>query len=174
VDYATWQRFGVHGEGPVTDPRGAGRCAVAALAVVRRGEPALVDVVRIRAEARHDIVTKVIAVALSRAFAGTAWSAGSAEGSMSRTPARLPCRAGCFTCHGRGGAAANFNTATTSAREHGVAGGEALTAFLRVGLNDMPAFSKEVLTESGRWRTFRVPEVHCRESVAGGLKLLNQ
>jgi thiamine pyrophosphate-dependent acetolactate synthase large subunit-like protein len=46
VDYATVARgFGVHGEGPVTDPRELAGALSRALAVVRRGEPALVDVV---------------------------------------------------------------------------------------------------------------------------------
>jgi len=46
VDYATVARgFGVHGEGPVTDPRDLAGALSRALAVVRRGEPALVDVV---------------------------------------------------------------------------------------------------------------------------------
>ena len=46
VDYATVARgFGVHGEGPVTDPKDLGPAIKRALDVVRRGEPALVDVV---------------------------------------------------------------------------------------------------------------------------------
>jgi acetolactate synthase-1/2/3 large subunit len=46
VDYATVAKgFGVHGEGPVTDPRDLAGALSRALAVVRRGEPALVDVV---------------------------------------------------------------------------------------------------------------------------------
>jgi acetolactate synthase-1/2/3 large subunit len=46
VDYATVAKgFGVHGEGPVTDPRELAGALSRALAVVRRGEPALVDVV---------------------------------------------------------------------------------------------------------------------------------
>jgi acetolactate synthase-1/2/3 large subunit len=46
IDYATVARgFGVHGEGPVTDPRELAGALSRALAVVRRGEPALVDVV---------------------------------------------------------------------------------------------------------------------------------
>jgi acetolactate synthase-1/2/3 large subunit len=46
VDYATVARgFGVHGEGPVTDPRELAGALSRALAIVRRGEPALVDVV---------------------------------------------------------------------------------------------------------------------------------
>ena len=46
IDYATVARgFGVHGEGPITDPRDLGPAIKRALDVVRRGEPALIDVV---------------------------------------------------------------------------------------------------------------------------------
>jgi acetolactate synthase I/II/III large subunit len=46
VDYATVARgFGVYGEGPITDPRELGPALARAVAVVKRGEPALVDVV---------------------------------------------------------------------------------------------------------------------------------
>jgi acetolactate synthase-1/2/3 large subunit len=46
VDYATVARgFGVYGEGPITDPKDLGPALKRALAVVRRGEPALIDVV---------------------------------------------------------------------------------------------------------------------------------
>ncbi len=46
VDYATVARgFGVYGEGPISDPKDLGPALKRALAVVRRGEPALVDVV---------------------------------------------------------------------------------------------------------------------------------
>ncbi len=46
VDFATVARgFGVHGEGPITDPNDLGPALKRALDVVRRGEPALVDVV---------------------------------------------------------------------------------------------------------------------------------
>jgi acetolactate synthase-1/2/3 large subunit len=46
VDYATVARgFGVHGEGPITDPNELGPAIKRALAVVKRGEPALIDVV---------------------------------------------------------------------------------------------------------------------------------
>jgi acetolactate synthase-1/2/3 large subunit len=46
VDYATVAKgFGVYGEGPITDPRELGPALARALAVVRKGEPALVDVV---------------------------------------------------------------------------------------------------------------------------------
>jgi thiamine pyrophosphate-dependent acetolactate synthase large subunit-like protein len=46
VDYATVAKgFGVHGEGPISDPRELGPALKRALAVVRRGEPALVDVI---------------------------------------------------------------------------------------------------------------------------------
>ena len=46
IDYATIARgMGVHGEGPVTDPKDLGPAIRRALEVVNRGEPALVDVV---------------------------------------------------------------------------------------------------------------------------------
>ncbi len=46
IDYAKLaQSMGVHGEGPITDPDALGPAIGRALAVVRRGEPALVDVV---------------------------------------------------------------------------------------------------------------------------------
>jgi thiamine pyrophosphate-dependent acetolactate synthase large subunit-like protein len=46
IDYATVAKgFGVYGEGPITDPKDLGPALKRALAVVRRGEPALVDVV---------------------------------------------------------------------------------------------------------------------------------
>jgi acetolactate synthase-1/2/3 large subunit len=46
IDYAAMARsMGVHGEGPVTDPKDLGPAIRRALDVVSRGEPALVDVV---------------------------------------------------------------------------------------------------------------------------------
>jgi acetolactate synthase I/II/III large subunit len=46
IDYAKLaQSMGVYAEGPITDPRNLGPAIGRALAVVRRGEPALVDVV---------------------------------------------------------------------------------------------------------------------------------
>ncbi len=46
VDYATVARgFGVHAEGPITDPRDLGPALKRAVAIVRGGAPALVDVV---------------------------------------------------------------------------------------------------------------------------------
>ena len=46
VDYATVARgFGVYGEGPITDPKDLAPALQRAIAVVKRGEPALVDVV---------------------------------------------------------------------------------------------------------------------------------
>jgi thiamine pyrophosphate-dependent acetolactate synthase large subunit-like protein len=47
IDYATVARgLGVHGEGPITDPKDLGPAIRRALDVVQRGEPALVDVVK--------------------------------------------------------------------------------------------------------------------------------
>ena len=46
IDYAkVAQGLGVHAEGPITDPREVGPAIARAVAVVKRGEPALVDVV---------------------------------------------------------------------------------------------------------------------------------
>ncbi|HLH95759.1 MAG TPA: thiamine pyrophosphate-dependent enzyme [Xanthobacteraceae bacterium] len=46
IDYATVARgFGVHGEGPISDPAELGPALQRALAVVKSGQPALVDVV---------------------------------------------------------------------------------------------------------------------------------
>src|SRR5438445_8343716 len=46
IDYATVAKgFGVYGEGPITDPKDLGPALKRAAAVVKRGEPALVDVV---------------------------------------------------------------------------------------------------------------------------------
>jgi acetolactate synthase I/II/III large subunit len=46
IDYATLARgMGVHGEGPITDPKDLGPALARARDVVSRGEPALVDVV---------------------------------------------------------------------------------------------------------------------------------
>jgi acetolactate synthase-1/2/3 large subunit len=46
IDYASLARsFGVYGEGPISDPKELGPALKRALAVVRKGEPALIDVV---------------------------------------------------------------------------------------------------------------------------------
>jgi acetolactate synthase I/II/III large subunit len=46
VDYANLAKsFGVHGEGPISDPNELGPAIERALAVVKRGEPALIDVI---------------------------------------------------------------------------------------------------------------------------------
>jgi acetolactate synthase I/II/III large subunit len=39
------ESLGVHGEGPITDPKDLGPALQRAIAIVKRGEPALVDVV---------------------------------------------------------------------------------------------------------------------------------
>jgi mono/diheme cytochrome c family protein len=53
---------------------------------------------------------------------------------------------GCFTCHGRSGQGGNFNyvTPVLAKIQWPV---EAFRAFLRVGVNDMPAYAKEVLSD---------------------------
>jgi thiamine pyrophosphate-dependent acetolactate synthase large subunit-like protein len=46
VDFAAVARgFGVYGEGPIEDPKELGPALQRALAVVKRGEPALIDVI---------------------------------------------------------------------------------------------------------------------------------
>jgi len=46
IDYAKLaQSMGVHGEGPITDPKDLGPAIQRAIEVVQQGEPALVDVV---------------------------------------------------------------------------------------------------------------------------------
>jgi acetolactate synthase-1/2/3 large subunit len=46
IDYAKMaQSLGLYGEGPITNPRELGPALRRALAVVKKGEPALVDVV---------------------------------------------------------------------------------------------------------------------------------
>jgi acetolactate synthase-1/2/3 large subunit len=46
IDYATVARgMGVHGEGPIVDPNDLGPALARAVAVVKSGEPAVVDVV---------------------------------------------------------------------------------------------------------------------------------
>jgi mono/diheme cytochrome c family protein len=53
---------------------------------------------------------------------------------------------GCFTCHGRSGQGGNFNyvTPVLAKIQWPV---EAFRAFLRIGVNDMPAYAKEVLSD---------------------------
>jgi thiamine pyrophosphate-dependent acetolactate synthase large subunit-like protein len=46
IDFAALAKsFGVYGEGPITDPNELAPALKRALAMVRRGEPALIDVV---------------------------------------------------------------------------------------------------------------------------------
>jgi acetolactate synthase-1/2/3 large subunit len=46
VDFAAVARgFGVYGEGPIEDPKELGPALTRAIAVLKRGEPALVDVI---------------------------------------------------------------------------------------------------------------------------------
>jgi thiamine pyrophosphate-dependent acetolactate synthase large subunit-like protein len=46
IDYATVARgLGVHGEGPITDPHDLGPALERAIALVKSGQPALIDVV---------------------------------------------------------------------------------------------------------------------------------
>ena len=46
IDFAkVAQGLGIHGEGPITDPKDLGPALRRAVSAVKRGEPALVDVV---------------------------------------------------------------------------------------------------------------------------------
>jgi acetolactate synthase-1/2/3 large subunit len=46
IDYATVARgFGIHGEGPITDPNDLAPALKRAIAMVKNGQPALIDVV---------------------------------------------------------------------------------------------------------------------------------
>jgi acetolactate synthase-1/2/3 large subunit len=46
IDYAFMAKaYGIHGEGPITDPKDLGPAIARAIEVVKRGEPALIDVV---------------------------------------------------------------------------------------------------------------------------------
>ena len=63
-----------------------------------------------------------------------------------RTARKVYVAVGCFTCHGRSGQGGNFNyvTPVLAKIQWPV---EALRAFLRIGVNDMPAYAKEVLSD---------------------------
>jgi mono/diheme cytochrome c family protein len=60
--------------------------------------------------------------------------------------AKVYAAVGCFTCHGRSGQGGNFNyvTPVLAKIQWPV---EAFRAFLRIGVNDMPAYTKEVLSD---------------------------
>ena len=87
--------------------------------------------------------------------------------------ARLYVAVGCFTCHGRQGQGGAFNyAAPVLAKTQWPV--EALRAFLRVGVNDMPAYAREVLPDQ------QVADIHaflrslpCSRSPAD-FPLLNQ
>jgi len=119
-----------------------------------------------------NIVTKIVCAGLAFGLAGSSWSQEALKGDAANGQ-RTYIAAGCFTCHGRVGQGGNFNFATP-ALAHTVWPFEALRAFLRVGLNDMPAFSKEVLTDQ------QVADIHAfLQSLPGSrspadFKLLNQ
>ena len=80
---------------------------------------------------------------------GLAW----ASGAVAQEPAgdaangaKVYVAVGCFTCHGRSGQGGNFNYATpVLAKIQWPV--EAFRAFLRIGVNDMPAYAKEVLSD---------------------------
>ena len=118
------------------------------------------------------LMTKVAFAALLAGAAGTSWSQAAPKGDAANGQ-RIYVAAGCFTCHGRAGQGGNFNTATPplANTQWPV---EALLAFLRVGLNDMPAYSREVLSDQ------QVADVHAfLRSLPGSrspadFKLLNQ
>lgn len=60
--------------------------------------------------------------------------------------ARIYVAVGCFTCHGRSGQGGSFNYSTPALAKIQWPV-EAFRAFLRVGVNDMPAYAKEVLSD---------------------------
>ena len=60
--------------------------------------------------------------------------------------ARTYVAVGCFTCHGHAGQGGAFNYAAPALAKIAWPV-EALRAFLRVGVNDMPAYAKEVLSD---------------------------
>ena len=119
-----------------------------------------------------NIAMKLSFAALLGGVAGTSWSQEAPKGDAANGQ-RIYIAAGCFTCHGRVGQGGNFNFATPplASTQWPV---EALTAFLRVGLNDMPAFSKEVLSDQ------QVADIHAFLKALPGsrspadFKLLNQ
>jgi mono/diheme cytochrome c family protein len=119
-----------------------------------------------------NIVTKGAALVLLVGVASTSWSQDAPKGDAANGQ-RIYVAVGCFTCHGRVGQGGNFNSATPplANTQWPV---EALRAFLRVGLNDMPAFSSEVLTDQ------QVADIHAfLKSLPGSrspadFKLLNQ
>lgn len=119
-----------------------------------------------------NIVTKVALASLLAGIAGTSLAQQAPKGDAANGQ-RVYMMAGCFTCHGRVGQGGNFNFPTPPLANTAWPV-EALTAFLRVGLNDMPAFSKEVLTDQ------QVADLHAfLKSLPGStspaeFKLLNQ
>jgi mono/diheme cytochrome c family protein len=60
--------------------------------------------------------------------------------------ARIYVAVGCFTCHGRAGQGGAFNYATPALAKIQWPV-EAFRAFLRIGVNDMPAYAKDVLSD---------------------------
>jgi mono/diheme cytochrome c family protein len=86
---------------------------------------------------------------------------------------RIYVAVGCFTCHGRAGQGGSFNYPTPAlARIQWPV--DAFRAFLRVGVNDMPAYAKDVLSDQ------QVADVHAfLQALAGSrpaaeIPLLNQ
>ena len=117
-------------------------------------------------------VTKIFAAALLAGVACTSFAQQAPKGDAANGQ-RAYLMAGCFTCHGRAGQGGNFNLPTPSLANTQWPV-EAFLAFLRVGVNDMPAFSKEVLTDQ------QVADIHAfLKSLPGSkspadFKLLNQ
>ena len=119
-----------------------------------------------------NIVTKIAVASLLAGAACTSFAQQAPKGDAANGQ-KAYLMAGCFTCHGRVGQGGNFNFATPplANTQWPV---EALLAFLRVGVNDMPAFSKEVLSDQ------QVADIHAfLKSLPGSkspadFKLLNQ
>ena len=82
---------------------------------------------------------------LCAGLTGNAWSQESSGGDAANGK-RVYIAVGCFTCHGRSGQGGNYNyPAPALANLQWPV--EALRAFLRVGVNDMPAYAREVLSD---------------------------
>jgi mono/diheme cytochrome c family protein len=90
------------------------------------------------------ITSRIAAALLLSALAGVAFAQETVGDAANG--AKIYVAVGCFTCHGRSGQGGNFNYATpVLAKIQWPV--EALRAFLRVGVNDMPAYAKEVLSD---------------------------
>ena len=85
------------------------------------------------------------AAALLLVCSGTSWTQETSSGNAANG-ARVYVAVGCFTCHGRAGQGGNFNQPAPPLAQIAWPV-EAFRAFLRVAVNDMPAYAKEVLSD---------------------------